>query len=67
MDLQRALKQLFDTVIQGNAEMASEQENAVAVNTQHAKSELESLSTLVGETKESVAMLAESIVSNYQF
>jgi hypothetical protein len=67
MDIQRALKQLFDTAIQGNAEMASEQEKAVAINTQHTKSELEGLSALVLETKDSVAMLTVSIVSIESF
>lgn len=61
-DLERALKQIFATMIQGNAEMASEQESAVAISTQHTKSELESLSLLVGETKDTVAMLTDSIV-----
>jgi hypothetical protein len=50
--------------IQSHAEMASEQEKALSVNTGNAKSQLESLRNLVGETGESIAELRQSIVGD---
>lgn len=64
MDLQRMLRTLVETVVQSNAEMAAGQEQALAITTSRAKSQIEELNILAGETGASIAELKQSIVSN---
>jgi len=57
------LRNLVETVIQSNAEVAAEQEQALMVTTSHAKSQMEDLNQLAAETGASITELKESIVS----
>ena len=66
MDLQRMLRTLVETVIQSTAEVAAGQEQALMLTTNHAKSHLEGLNELAGETGANLAELKESIVSYIQ-
>lgn len=63
IDLQRLLRTLVETVIQSNAEVAAGQEQALAVTTNQAKSQMEDLNILAGETGANIAELKASIVS----
>lgn len=58
------LKNLVQTVIQSTAEVAAHQDQALSVTTNRAKSEIEELSVLAGETGATIAELKESIVSD---
>jgi hypothetical protein len=62
MDLQRILKNLVNTVMQSNAEIASEQEKAIVASTGSVKSQLESLNTVADETGATIAELREAVV-----
>lgn len=62
-DLDRMLKRLFQTMAQGNAEMAAKQEQALDVATSYAKSHLVHLNDLAGETGETISDLRASVVS----
>ena len=63
-DLDRMLKRLFQTMAQGNAEMAARQEQAVGVAASHARSHMHHLDDLAGETRATISELRLSVVSN---
>lgn len=62
LDLERMLRNLVQTVIRGNAEVAAEREQALVLTTSRAKSQIEELSILASDTGASIAELKESIV-----
>jgi hypothetical protein len=53
-------------LIQSNSEVAAEQEKALIMTTKQAKSQLEDLSLLAGQTGATIAELKESLVSQAQ-
>lgn len=57
------LKRLFQTAAQGNAEMAASQEQALETATNHARSQVEHLNDLAGETGVTISELRKSLVS----
>jgi hypothetical protein len=61
-DLDRMLKGLFQTMAQGNAEMAAEQEHALEVSANYAKLQMQHLNTLTGETGATISELRTSVV-----
>ena len=63
-DLQRMLKNMVETVLQSNAEMAAGQEQALSITTNRAKSQMKDLSLAAGEAGASISELKESLVSN---
>ena len=58
------LKRLFQTMAQGNAEMAAGQEQALEAAASYAKFQIEHLNDLAGETRETISELRLSVVSN---
>jgi len=58
------LKNLIKIVIQRTAEVTAGQEQALSMTTNLAKSEMEELSILAGETGATIVELRESIVSD---
>ncbi|KAH8601289.1 hypothetical protein B0O99DRAFT_736507 [Bisporella sp. PMI_857] len=62
-DLQRILRNLIESLMQSNAEIAASRERALSVTTNRAKSEMEDLSLLAGETGAAIAELKDSIWS----
>lgn len=61
--LDRMLKRLFQTMAQGNAEMAARQEQAVGVAASHAKSHMHHLDDLAGVTRATISELRLSVVN----
>jgi hypothetical protein len=61
--LDRMLKSHFQTMARGHAEMAAGQEQALELTTSYAKSQIERLNDLAGETGDTIAELKESVVS----
>lgn len=62
-DLDRMLKKLFQTMAQGNAEMAAGQEQALDVAASYAESQMQHLNILAGDTGAAISELAASLVS----
>lgn len=56
------LTRLFQTMAQGNAEMAAEQEQALEVAAKYAKLQMQYLNTLAGETGATISELQASVV-----
>jgi hypothetical protein len=61
-DLDRMLKTLFQTMAQGNAEMAAGQEQVLEVTMNYAKSQMQHLDVLAGETGATISELRASVV-----
>lgn len=56
------LRNLVEMVIQSTAEIASEQDKALSINTKNTKSQLEGLNNLAVETAVTMAEVRESMV-----
>jgi ABC-type siderophore export system fused ATPase/permease subunit len=63
-DLDHMLKRLFQTIAQGNAEMAVRQEQAMEVAASYTRSQVQNLHHLTGETGATISELRDSVVSN---
>jgi hypothetical protein len=57
------LKNLFQTMAQGNAEMAAGQEQALEVAASYAESQIQRLNNLAGDTGATISELRASVVS----
>ena len=62
-DLDRMLRGLFQTMAQGNAEMAAGQEQALEAASSYAKLQMQHLNNLTGETGATISELRASVVS----
>ncbi|KAG9245100.1 hypothetical protein BJ878DRAFT_541623 [Calycina marina] len=63
LDLQRLLRNLVETVMASNADLAASQEQALSATTNRAKAEMEDLNALAGDTGATIAELKEAIAT----
>ena len=63
-DLDRMLRGLFQTMAQGNAEMAAGQEQALEVASSYTRLQMQHLNNLTGETGATISELRASVVSS---